>query len=208
MRPSVRKIVCAFAVAGLLMWWSPHRSAADEHASHHGGESRGGMEGEHGGLTSQFFPSLMNLPKLNADQRVQIEQAAQQRMSDGANLVSRRVDLLSHPEDPASMRQGTALIREGLDQFQSGFAAQEALQQGTSPQTGAFNWFRQQLNLPIPGEEAETRALLGDTAWHLFMMVLLIAFALAMVALYFFKMRRAAALFGRLGPDTNPPPGS
>ena len=40
-------------------------------------------------------------------------------------------------------------------------------------------------------------------------MVLLIAFALAMVAMYFFKMRRAAALFGRIEADKrSPPPGS
>ena len=41
----------------------------------------GGMESEHGGPASQFFPSLMNLPKLNANQRAQIEQAAQQRIA-------------------------------------------------------------------------------------------------------------------------------
>ena len=38
---------------------------------------------------------------------------------------------------------------------------------------------------------------------------LLIAFALAMVAMYFFKMRRAAALFGRIEASKGaPPPGS
>jgi hypothetical protein len=39
-------------------------------------------------------------------------------------------------------------------------------------------------------------------------MGLLIAFAFAMVVMYFFKMRRAAALFGRLDPSSRPaPPG-
>ena len=40
-------------------------------------------------------------------------------------------------------------------------------------------------------------------------MILLVAFALAMVAMYFAKMRRAAALFGRIEADkASPPPGS
>jgi ferredoxin-NADP reductase len=218
MSRTVRKIVCAFAVAGLLTWWWPHRSAADEHASHHGSGSSGGMggemggmsvemRGEHGGRTSQFFPSLMNLPELNADQRAQLEQAAQRRMSDGAKLMSRGVDLLSNPEDAASMREGTALIREGLDQFQSGFAASEALQQETPPQAVAFKWFRQQLNLSIPGEEPGPHTLLGLSPFHLFSMVFLIAIATAAIWIYFLRMHRARALMLSLAPGGTPPAG-
>ena len=218
MSPSARRFVCAFAVAALAMWWSPHRSAADEHASHHGGGSSGGMggemggmggemEGEHGGRSSQFFPSLMNLPELSADQRAQLDQTAQQRMGDGTKLMSRGVDLLSNPEDAASMREGTALIREGLDQFQSGLAAREALQQGTPPQEVAFKWFRQHLNLSIPGEEAEPHSLLGLSPFHLFSMVFLIVIATAAIWIYFLRMRRARALMLSLTPGGNPPAG-
>lgn len=53
------------------------------------------------------------------------------------------------------------------------------------------------------------RAVSWLSIMHLFTMVLLVAFALAMLALYFFKMRRAAALFGRIESDGgSPPPGS
>src|SRR5713101_6945964 len=217
MRPSVRRIACAFAVAGLLMWWSPHRSAADEHASHHGGGSSGGMggemggmgeemEGEHGGRTSQFFPSLINLPELNADQRAQLDQAAQQRMTEGASLMSRGVDLLSNPEDFASMREGTRLIRDGLDEFQSGLVAREALQSGTPPQAVAFNWFRQQLNLPGPGAGVESYTLLGLSPFHLFSMLLLVLVASAAIWIYFLRMHRARALMLSLAPAGAAPP--
>ena len=61
-----------------------------------------------------------------------------------------------------------------------------------------------------PLNRPETRGtFLGVTPIHLFTMVLLIGFALAMVAMYFFKMRRAAALSGRLDPSMgSTPPGS
>lgn len=64
------------------------------------------------------------------------------------------------------------------------------------------------MNLPL-GDAPVSPGLFGVTPFHLFTMVLLVAFALAMVAMYFLKMRRAAALFGRIeaGKGT-PPPGS
>lgn len=61
--------------------------------------------------------------------------------------------------------------------------------------------------LPLPGTEFHD--LNSVTPFHLFTMVLLIVFALAMVVLYFFKMRRAADLFGRIEADKGfTPPGS
>jgi ferredoxin-NADP reductase len=220
MSPSVRRFVCAFAFAGLLMWWLPHRSAADEHASHHGGGSSGGMGGEMGGIGGEmrgehgrsnapFYPSLMNLPSLTPEQRAQIDQTAQSRMDDGTALMSKGVDLLSNSNDYAAMREGTRLIREGLDELQSGLAARESLEEQTPPQAVAFKWFRNQLNLPVFGKAGESQSRFGLSLFHLFTMGLLIVFAFAMLALYFAKMRRAAALFGRLEPDQkSPPPGS
>ena len=65
------------------------------------------------------------------------------------------------------------------------------------------------MNLATPIPRDEQHGPLGVTPFHLFTMVLLIAFALAMVVMYFFKMRRAAALFGRLDSDSGmPPPGA
>src|SRR5215472_6770042 len=102
MSRSVSKILFAFAVVGLVAWGSLDWSRADEHASHHGGgmgEMGGGMEGEHGRRGISFYPSLMNLPSLTPDQRAQLDQIAQERMNDGAALMSRGADLLSNPND-------------------------------------------------------------------------------------------------------------
>ena len=113
-----------------------------------------------------------------------------------------------------SRRQGghgasIGMMREGLDELGAGIAARPVLLEGKAPRNLALDWFKRQMNLASPVQPEEPRLVLGVTPFHLFTMVLLIAFALAMLALYFFKMRRAAALFGRLGPDTKaPPPGS
>ena len=65
------------------------------------------------------------------------------------------------------------------------------------------------MNLASPVLGEERRSHLGLSFFHLLTMAMLIAFAFAMLAMYFFKMRRAAALFGRLESDGgSPPPGS
>ena len=106
-----------------------------------------------------------------------------------------------------AMQAGTASLREGLARFESGLAAQRALAEGKAPRNVALTWFKRDMNLlPLPGADTKHTGL---DVYHWFVMVLLIAFALAMVAMYFFKMRRAAALFGRIEADKrSPPPGS
>ena len=215
----LRKIALALAIVGLFIGWSTQRSMGDEHASHHGGGitdgvggETGGMGGEmgseHGGRTSQFFPSLMNLPDLNPDQRAQLDQAAQQRINDGAGLMSRGVDLLSNQSDYSAMREGTQLIREGLDAYQSGLATRQALEQGTPPKWVAFNWFRQQLNLSPTEKETASSTLLGLSAFHLFSMSFLIVIATAAIWVYFLRMHRARALMLSLAPGGSSPPAS
>jgi ferredoxin-NADP reductase len=207
------KILFAFALAGLVIWASPHGLLADEHASHHaggfagsmGGEMGGGMEGEHGRSRIPFYPSLMNLPSLTPQERTEIDEAAQSRLDDGAQLMSKGVDLLSNPNDYAAMREGTRLIREGLDEFQSGLAAREALTSGAPPQSVALQWFRQQTNLPLTEETGLT--ILGLSPFHFFSMALLIAFGAATLWIYFLRMRRARALMVSLASAGSAPPG-
>ena len=72
----------------------------------------------------------------------------------------------------------------------------------------ALAWFNQEMSLVSP-VASEAHGSRGLSILHLFTMALLVVFALAMLAMYFFKMRRAAALFGRIEPDKgSPPPGS
>ena len=173
------------------------------------GEMMKGMMG--GAKTKELYPSLMDLPDLPLAKRLEVEQQAGERMRSGVALMNSSLDQLLHAtssQNYSNMQAGTASLREGLARFESGLAAQRALAEGKAPRNVALTWFKRDMNLlPLPGEAPHT--LLGVTPFHLFTMVLLIAFALAMVAMYFFKMRRAAALFGRIEADKkSPPPGS
>lgn len=173
------------------------------------GEMMKGMMG--GAKTKELYPSLMDLPDLPLAKRQEIEQQAGERMRSGVALMNSSLDQLlqaTSSQNYSNMQAGTASLREGLARFESGLAAQRALAEGKAPRNVALTWFKRDMNLlPLPGEAPHT--LLGVTPFHLFTMVLLIAFALAMVAMYFFKMRRAAALFGRIEADKkSPPPGS
>ena len=178
----------------------------------------GGMGAEMGDMMKQMgapppkelYPSLMALPdEVTLEQRAGIEQLAHERMKTGSALLSSGLKKLSEStadEDYAAMQQAAEQMREGLAEFEAGLAARRLLSEGTLPRNLALDWFRREMNLASPVPPDESRGLVGVTLLHLFTMGLLIAFALAMVAMYFFKMRRAAALFGRLGPDANPPP--
>jgi hypothetical protein len=160
----------------------------------------------------ELYPSLMALPELSPEQRKQVEQQAGERMHAGAMLMGQALDSLNagtQSGDYAAMHEAMTRLREGTAQLESGIAARRALAEGRAPREVALAWFKREMNLAYPIPRAEPRTLLGVTPFHLFTMVLLIAFALAMVVMYFFKMRRAAALFGRIEADKgSPPPGS
>ncbi len=171
------------------------------------------MEGMGALPPKELYPSLMDLPNLPPEKRAEIERLAADRMTASREQMSAAATRLSDAamrEDYAAMQQATAQMREAMAQFESGLAVHRALAEGKAPRNVALQWFKQDMNL-LPAAGTEPRTLLGVTPFHLFTMALLIAFALAMVAMYFFKMRRAAALFGRLDPDAkplpDPPPG-
>ena len=161
----------------------------------------------------ELYPSLMALPdEVTLEQRAGIEQLAHERMKTGSALLSSGLEKLSEStseEDYAAMQRAAEQMREGLAEFEAGLAARRLLSEGKAPRNLALDWFKREMNLASPVRLEGPRAFFGVTLLHLFTMGLLIAFALAMVAMYFYKMRRAAALFGRLGPDANaPPPGA
>ena len=169
------------------------------------------MKGMGGAKTKELYPSLMDLPDLPLAKRQEVEQQAGERMHSGVALMNTSLDQIlqaTSSQNYSNMQAGTASLREGLARFESGLAARRALAEGKAPRNVALTWFKRDMNLlPLPG--AEPRALNSVTPFHLFTMVLLVAFAFAMVAMYFFKMRRAAALFGRIEADKgSPPPGS
>ena len=163
-------------------------------------------------LPKELYPTLMSLPELTPEQREQVRGQAHQRMLAGVGLLSKALDRLgeaAETENYEAMQEATAQVREAVAQFESGLAARRALAEGKPPRQVALQWFKGEMNLQPPHGVEARGSLFGVTPFHLFTMVLLIAFALAMVAMYFFKMRRAAALFGRIESDSgSSPPGS
>ncbi len=160
----------------------------------------------------ELYPSLMALPdEVTPEQRAGIEQLARERMKTGAASMSAGLEKLAtstSDEDFTAMQQAAAQMRQGLAEFESGLAARQVLSEGKGARNLALDWFKREMNLATPIRPETPRSLLGVTPLHLFTMGLLIVFAFAMVTMYFFKMRRAAALFGRLGSNTNLPPGT
>jgi ferredoxin-NADP reductase len=222
-------VVTILALVGPAFGQTP-----EEHAKHHpapgmnsasapgamGGNqpTGGGMGGGMGEMMKkmgtpppkELYPSLMALPdEVTLEERARIEQLAHERMQAGTALLASGLGKLSDStsdEDYAAMQQAAAQMREGLAEFEAGIAARRVLAEGQAPRNLALEWFKREMNLASPIRPEGPRTLLGVAPFHFFTMALLIAFALAMLALYYFKMRRAAALFGRLGPDANPPP--
>ena len=148
---------------------------------------------------------------LSPEQRKLVEAQAGERMHAGSALMGHALDSLNtgtQSGDYAAMQEAATRLREGIAQMESGIAARRALAEGRAPREVALAWFKREMNLSLAAAPAGHQRP-GVTVFHLFTMVLLVAFALAMVAMYFFKMRRAAALFGRIEPDAgSPPPGS
>jgi len=162
-----------------------------------------------GAAKTPIYPSLMTLPALTAEKRAEIEALASQQISEGMGRLAIGDESLhraTRAGNNAVMQESVGMMHEGLDELGAGIAARRVLSEGKAPRNLALDWFKREMSLASPIASEEPRTLLGVTLFHLFTMALLIAFALAMLAMYFFKMRRAAALFGRLDPDNGPPP--
>ena len=166
-----------------------------------------------GAGSTPLYSSLMTLPALTPEKRAEIDALAARQINEGMGRLAAASEALNKAivaGDDAAMQQSLGLMREGLDQLGAGVAARRVLSEGKAPRNLALDWFKREMNLASPIPREDSQALLGVTPFHFFTMALLIAFALAMVVMYFFKMRRAAALFGRLkdAEGGRPPPGS
>ena len=231
------RTLSVIASACVLLFANQTRAQTpEEHASHHPGAAAagampaapamGGTPALGGGMMEQMgemmkgmgkpppkelYPSLMALPELTPEQRKQVEAQAGERMHAGSVLMGQALDSLNtgtQSNDYAAMHEAMTRLREGAAQLESGIAARRALAEGRAPREVALAWFKREMNLS-PGAAPAAHQRSGVTVFHFFTMARLVAFALAMVAMYFFKMRRAAALFGRIEPDKGaPPPGS
>lgn len=187
-----------------------------------GGEGESGMGGMMGGgmgsmmdgmmekmgapKPKELYPSLMDFPSLSASERANVQELAHQRMQEGTKLLSEGLDELANSaptDDFSAMQSATSKMREGLAQFESGLAAHRAIKEGKAPQNIALNWFKREMNLlPPTAAPSQGLTLFGMSLFHSLVMLGLILFAATMIWMYFFKMRRAAALLDRLtAPD-------
>jgi ferredoxin-NADP reductase len=177
-----------------------------------GGSGCAGGDCGSGAAKTPIYPALMTLPALTPEKRAEIDALATQQINEGMARLAKGSESLTaatQAGDNAAMHQAVGVMRQGLGELDAGIAARRVLSEGTAPRNLALGWFKREMSLSSPLPRAEPSTLLGVTPIHLLTMVLLVAFAFAMVAMYFFKMRRAAALFGRLEGDAGkPPPGS
>ncbi len=171
------------------------------------GSMMGGAEG-----TTPTYATLMTLPAITAEKRLEIDALASQQISAGMGRLaigSEMLERAAQAGDHATMQQSVGMMHAGLDELSAGIAARRALAEGTAPRNLALGWFKSEMNLASPTSPDKRRGIVGLTPFHRFTMGLLIAFALAMVLMYFLKMRRTTALFGRIEASSEtPPPGS
>jgi ferredoxin-NADP reductase len=175
-------------------------------ASPHGEMAGGGM-GEMGGMggmgrrpAKEFYPSLMNMPTLSAEQRRTIEAQAQAQITNGTSEIANAESALRQARsagDSAAVEQAAGRLRDGLNNVKSGATTLRALAEGKSPPQIAQAWFKAQLNIPS-ATSGNYLGTLGLSWFHVITMTVVAAFAAAMLAFYLFRMRRANALVQRL----------
>lgn len=202
---------------------SAQEMSEEEHLSHHPelqGEKatsrpkkEGGMGGMMEGMGNMMekmgvpppkdtYPRLMDMPSLPQEKRAEFEQEAHARMQAGAAMMTKAIAELGSVatgSDFQAMQDATVRLREGLAQFESGLSAHRALREGQPPQNVALQWFKKEMNLAEPHlTEQKTGGVFGLGWFHAFAMLILTAFAVLMVWMYFHKMRRASALVEEL----------
>ncbi|MDF0495525.1 FAD-binding oxidoreductase [Bradyrhizobium yuanmingense] len=194
--------------------------AEGDHAAHHpagaGGEAKpaarspgaasagmmGGMDGMMGRPRKAFYPALMEVPALSAEQRSTLESQARARISTEAERLADAEMDLRHAiagGDIVAADQASRRLRESLNAVQSGVVALRSLQEGNPPQQIAQAWFKSQMNLlparsTMDADDGATRI-----SWfHVSTMALLALFSVGMLAVYVARMRRANELVDRL----------
>jgi len=156
-----------------------------------------------------LYPSLMELPDLPVERRTEFEQQAYERMMTGSHLLGEALDELSASaarDDFEAMQVATSKLREGVSVFDSGLSAYRALRESKAPRNVALQWFKREMNLTGAVERPSADTLFwGMAPLHTGIMVVLAFFAVAMLGMYFQKMRRAAELVQKLTAATSAP---
>lgn len=156
-----------------------------------------GMMGE--GARKEIYPSLMALPSLSPQQRSDVERLAEERIHDGTELLQAAQGRLLHAieaGDHDAAERALQQARDATAQVDSGVAAHRLIREGAPPQQVASQWFMRTMGLSPanPG----THGIFGLTWFHYSLMAFLLVVAASMVAIYFYRSQRAAALAEKL----------
>ena len=169
------------------------------------------MKGMGNSSNKDLYPSMMQFPELPIEKRNEIIKLANQRVNDANALLlsgmeNLKIALLNH--DFAATQEANAQIRQGQQVLESGLATQLTIAENRSPQTTALRWFKQNLYIDQLVEPDNSAGIFGLSWFHYISMLSLVAFAIAMIWMYFQKMKRANALVEKLAgnPTPNTPP--
>ena len=149
----------------------------------------------------ELYPTIMSLPELTPEKRLQVEQQAAERIYSGTMLMGQALDTLNtgtQSGNYAAMHEAMTRLREGAAQLESGIAARRALAEGRPPREVALTWFKREMALSPPPAASGHLEVFGGVAFHLTVIAILTAFATAMIWLYFARMRRATDLLRSL----------
>lgn len=175
----------------------------EDHESHHEEDDSGGGELFLPGTT---VPRLLTGQRLSQQDRSELETRADYNVMGGrARIVDGLRRLADAGEgDPQAVEASLAEVHQGVREVSKGLALRRALSAPETASERGLEWVREDLGLrPSP---APPQPESGIGLFHAAVMAILIAFAGAMLWMYFFKMRRAAALLSTLEAAA-PPPG-
>ncbi|MBW7966451.1 2Fe-2S iron-sulfur cluster-binding protein [Bradyrhizobium sp. BR 10261] len=162
----------------------------------------GGMDDMMGRPRKEFYPALMDMPALSAEQRNNLGAQARERIGAEADRLAGAGTDLRHAiagGDLVAADQASRRLRGALNAVQSGVIVLRSLQEGQPPQQIAQAWFKSQMNLlPHRSVTVADDGAPGVSWFHVSTMALLVLFSLAMLAIYVARMRRANALVDRL----------
>ena len=167
----------------------------------------GGNCGKSSSKTWDIYPTLMNLRELTPEKRKEIIEAANKRIKEGKNLIesgAKELNSTSENLNYKNLENSLEEIRQGVSLFDSGIAANKAIEEGKAPKNIALRWFKKEMNL-IPMSlqgKSNPSYLMGMSPFHTSIMAILILFMAVMIWMYFFKMKRAALLLEDLSKRT------
>lgn len=191
----------------------------EDHAAHHGGDAmsspsssgssdmakmmnstmermingEGENEHEHESRRAAFFAQLLAYPALDDRARERVAAQASDRVNRGLALINEGSVAGMRSTTVSTRLEAASRMREGVDLFRSGSAAQAALGGMQPPHDMAMSWFRDQLDIDAPPTSGSARWL-DFTPSHLLLMLFLVLVSAMLIALQLFRLRRIGSI--------------